>query len=102
MRASPSVYLRMGVYRCEPREARLSKLTIRYFIDGAQVDEQVLEEDRPETDLRALIEASKHGISECVSDIESEFRVGPSLLEALQRIGPGMASRRIEEIDRKK
>jgi hypothetical protein len=58
----------------------MSKLTIRYFIDGAQVDEQALDEDRPEADLRALIVCSKHGISECVSEIESEFRVGPSLL----------------------
>ena len=40
----------------------------RYLIDGAQVEEEEFEEPTEE-DLRSLIEASKYGVSEAVSEL---------------------------------
>jgi hypothetical protein len=46
----------------------MPKLTIRYLIDGAQVEEEEFE-GPSEEDLRTLIGASKFGVSECVSGL---------------------------------
>ena len=44
----------------------MPKLTIRYLIDGVQVEEEEFE-GPSEEDLRTLIGASKFGVNECVS-----------------------------------
>jgi hypothetical protein len=76
-------------------ESATVKLEIRYLIDGQQVDAETFERDE-------MIEASKHGTSECLSDLETPFTVSDDLKAALQKIRSlkpeghkGMSVRRI-------
>jgi hypothetical protein len=66
----------------------MPKLTIRYLIDGAQVDEEEFE-GPTEEDLRTLIEASKHAVSETMSGM-AYSREG---LTSFENLSKAMASR---------
>jgi hypothetical protein len=53
----------------------MPKLTVRFLIDGNQVDEVEVEEPN-EKDLRDFVDALKHDLRECVSNLHPVKRAG--------------------------
>ena len=59
----------------------MPKLTVQFLIDGNQVDEVEVEEPN-EKDLRDFIDALKHDLRECVSNLHDDADI--DYVEALK------------------